>query len=450
MQTTLEDAGKHRVKLTVEVSPEETRPVLDLAFRHLAGSVNVPGFRKGKAPRRVIEAQLGQGAVMREFLDHALPDFYLQAVREHQLAPVGDPEFDDLDVSDVEKEGLRFTATVEIRPRVEFTEADYKGLRLERPRPDVTDREVDEQLDRLRDRFAELEPVGRPAARGDFVVVDVKASTRGQDIPEAGGQGILYELGTGGLGPEVDQELEGTRPGGIHRSTTKLPERYGPDLAGQEVVLSLLVKEVKAKRLPVLDDEFARTASEFDTVDELREDVRGRLASLKEAQADAGLRDNALQALAQKVADVEIPDGLVDRETESRVDSVRRRMESQGVTLQQFLEATQTTELEFRADARNHAVRAIRADLALEAVARAEEIQVTDTDLDQVVEALARDVERPVKEVRRQLESTGQITTLAGDIIRDRALNLVVENADVITEGAESSEAKTAKSEGKA
>jgi trigger factor len=447
MQTNLQDAGKHKVKLTVEVPPEETRPVLDLAYRHLAGSVSLPGFRKGKAPRRVIEAQLGEGAVLREFLDHALPDFYLQAVREHGLAPVGAPEFDDLDVSDVEKGGLRFTATVEIRPRVEFSDSDYKGLRLERPRVEVSDREVDEQLDRLRERFAELESVGRPAGRGDFVVMDVKASGGGQDIPEAGGQGILYELGTEGLGPEVDKELEGTRPGGIHKATTKLPDRYGPDLAGQEVTLSLLVKEVKAKRLPSLDDEFARTASEFDTLDALRGDVRTKLGALKEAQADAALRDEALQALSRKVADVEIPDSLVDQETESRVESARRRMEQQGVTLEQFLEATQTTELEFRSDARNHSVRAIRADLALEAVARAEGITVNDKDLNEVVEALARDVGRPVKVVRQKLLTTGQITSLAGDIIRDRALNLVVEHAEVVTEGTENSVAKT---EGKA
>lgn len=447
MQTTAEDAGKHRVKLTVEVPPEEARPILDLAYRHLAGSVNLPGFRKGKAPRRVIDAQLGQGAVLREFLDHALPDFYLQAVREQGLAPVGDPEFDDLEVSDVEKDGLRFTATVEIRPRVEFTASDYKALRLQRPRVEVFDRDVDEQLDRLRERFAELESVGRPAGRGDFVVVDVKASAGGQEIPEAGGQGILYELGSEGLGSQVDTELEGTRPGGIHKVTTKLPESSGPALAEREVTLALLVKEVKAKRLPTLDDEFARTASEFDTLEALRDDVRTKLVALKEAQADAALRDEAFQALSREVADVEIPDGLVDRETESRVESARQRMERQGITLERFLEATQTTELEFRSDARSHAVRAIRADLALEAVARAEGLTVSDGDLDGVVEALARDAGRPVKEVRRQLEASGQITSLAGDIIRDRALNLVIEHAEVVTEGAEISETKT---EGKA
>jgi trigger factor len=446
METTLEDVGKHRVKLSVDVPPEETRPVLDLAYRHLAGSVNVPGFRKGKAPRRVIEAQLGEGAVLREFLDHALPDFYLRAVREHGLAPVGEPEFDDLDVGDVEKAGLRFTATLEVRPRVEFSEADYKGLRLERPSTTVSDREVDEQLDRLRDRFAQLESVGRPAQRGDFVVADITAASAGDDLPGVGGQGVLYEIGTEQLGDAFDKELEGTRPGGIHKVTTTVPapSAEGP---GRDVMFSVLVKEVKTKRLPELDDEFARTASEFDTLDQLREDVRAKLGTLKEARADAGLRDEALQVLSQKVADVEVPESLVDRETESRVESARRRLEQQGATLEQYLQATGTTELEFRSDARSHAIRAIRADLALEAVARAEDLTVTDADLDQVVEALARDADRPVKEVRRQLEASGQVTSLAGDIIRDRALSLVVESAEVVAEGEQTSEPKT---EGKA
>ncbi|HEX2026258.1 MAG TPA: trigger factor [Actinomycetota bacterium] len=446
METTLEDVGKHRVKLSVDVPPEETRPVLDLAYRHLAGSVSVPGFRKGKAPRRVIEAQLGEGAVLREFLDHALPDFYLRAVREHGLAPVGEPEFDDLDVGDVEKAGLRFTATIDVRPRVEFSESDYKGLRLERPSTAVSDGEVDEQMDRLRDRFAQLESVGHPARPGDFVVADITATSGGEDIPGVGGQGVLYEIGTEQLGEAFDKELEGTRPGGIHKVTTSVPPPTGEG-PGREVSFSILVKEVKAKRLPALDDEFARTASEFDTLDELREDVRSKLATLKEARADAGLREEALRVLSQKVADVEVPDSLVDRETESRVESARRRLQQQGATLEQFLQATGTTELEFRSDARGHAVRAIRADLALEAVARAEDLTVTDEDLDQVVVALAKDVDRPVKEVRRQLEASGQVTSLAGDIIRDRALNLVVENAEVIAEGEQTSEAKT---EGKA
>lgn len=439
MDTNLETVDKHRVKLTVEVPPQETKPVLDLAYRHLAEQVNVPGFRKGKVPRRVIDAQVGEGAVLREFLDHALPTFYLRAVREHSLAPIDEPEFDELDVSDVEGTGIRFAATVEVRPRVELQEGDYRGIGIARPSVDVSEREVDEQLDRLRDRFAELEGIGRPARSGDYVVADIRATVHGQEVPEASGQGVLYELGSGSLVPELDTELEGARPGGIHKVNATLPERFG-DRAGQEVTFSVLVKEVKAKKLPGLDDDFARTASEFDSLEELRADVRAKLGSLKEAQADAGLRDEALRVLSAKVEDVELPERLVDAETESRVEAARRRAERQGVSLEEFLRAADIEELRFRSDARAHAIRAIRADLALEAVARAEGLTVSEEDLDQMVTALAKDVGRSVREVRRSLETSGQMTSLAGDIIRDRALSFVVEHAEVLTEGSETSE----------
>jgi trigger factor len=444
MDTNLEHVDKHRVKLTVEVSPQETKPVLDLAYRHLAEQVSVPGFRKGKAPRRVIDAQVGPGEVLREFLDHALPTFYLRAVREHALAPIDEPEFDDLDVSDVEHRGMRFAATVEVRPRVELEEKHYKGIRIERERAEVSESEVGQQLDLLRDRFAELEAIGRPARSGDYVVADIRGSLHGEEVPEISGQGVLYEVGSGGLVPELDPELEGARPGGIHKLNVTLPERFG-DRAGQEVTFTVLVKEVKAKKLPVLDDDFARTASEFDSLEQLRADVRTKLGALREAQADARLRDEALRLLSAKAEDVELPDRLVDAETESRVEAARRRAERQGITLEEFLRAADIEELRFRSDARAHAIRAIRADLALEAVARAEGLTVSDEDLHKMVKALAEDVGRSPKEVRRSLEASGQMTSLAGDIIRDRALDLVVEHAEVITEGAETSE----KTEGK-
>ena len=442
MQTTLENVDKHRVKLTVEVPPDETSPVLDLAYRHLAEQVSVPGFRKGKVPRKIIDAQAGRSAVLQEFLDHALPTFYVRAVREHSLAPIADPEFDDVDVSDLEANGLRFAATVEVRPRVELTEADYKGIHIDRPLAEVTEAEVDEQLDRLRERFAELESVGRPAARGDYVVADIRATMGGdEEVPELSGQGVLYEIGTGGLVPELDRELEGTRPGGIHKVGAKLPERFG-DRAGRDVAFSVLVKEVKAKKLPPLDDGFAKTASEFDDLESLRADVRSKLGEVKGAQADARLRDEALRILSSKVEDVQLPDRLVDAETEARVESARRRAERQGVTLEEFLRAADVEELQFRSDARAHAIRAIRADLALEAVARAEGLTVSEEDLDGVVKAIAEDVGRSPKEVRRQLDAGGQITSLAGDIIRDRALTLVVEHAEVAGADSEETEGK--------
>jgi trigger factor len=405
--------------------------VLDLAYQHVAERVSIPGFRKGKVPRKIIDQQVGREPVMQEFLEHALPTFYIRAVREHELAPISDPEFEDVEFDDPEGAGLRFSATVDVRPRVELSESDYKGLRIERPAAEVSESEVDENLERLRERFAELDVVGRNARQGDFVVADIRSYVHDKELPEVSGQDVLYEVGSEALVPELDKELDGARPGDILKLNATLPERFG-DLSGQEVSLSVIVKEVKTKRLPELDAEFARTTSEFDTLEELKDDIRVKVGELKKAQGDAALRDAALEALVAKVQDVELPEQLIDRESESRVNAVRERAERQGSTLDAVLQAGGVDELEFRADARSHALRAIRADLALEGVARAEEIRVTDEDLDKVVEAIAKDVGRSAKDVRKQLESSGQMTSVAGDIIRDRALDLVVQHAEVV------------------
>ncbi len=432
MQTTLEELDKHKVKLSVDVPADEAKPVLALAYRHLADQVKIPGFRKGKVPRKIIDAQVGRGEVLKEFLQHALSDFYMKAVREHRLAPIDDPEFDDVDVADVEGAGFRFTATVEVRPRLEFSEKDYRGLRIERPSQQVAEADVDEQLDRLRDRFAELEVVGHPARRGDYAIADVRATLNEEEIPEAGAQDILYEVGSGALVPELDQELEGKRKGDILKFNAKLPEGLG-ERGGQEVTFQVLVKEVKAKVLPALDDEFAKTSSEFDTLDDLRGDIREKLGTLKEAAVDGAVRERALQALIDLVT-VEIPERLVDRETQSRVESATRRAARQGLTLERVLEASGMDELQFRSDARAHAVRAIKADLALEAVARAGDVQVTDEDMERAIQGLAQELEHDPKQLRKDLERTGQVTSLAGDIIRDRALDLVVEHAEIVGE----------------
>jgi trigger factor len=430
VNATLEEVDRHRVRLQVEITPEEAKPLMALAYKHVGESISVPGFRKGKIPRKVIEAQVGKGAVMQEFVEHALSEFYPQALREHDLAPIGEPEFEDLDVSDVEGSGFRFAATVDVRPRQHFEDADYKGLRIERPASEVAEYEVDEQMERLRERFAELETVGHPARRGDFVVADLRASIHDQEIPEASAQDELYEVGSGRLLPELDEELDGKRAGDILKFNATLPEGAG-EHGGQEVSIQVLVKEVKGKKLPDLDDEFAKTASEFDTLEELRADVKEKLGQLKGAASDAAIRDRALQALIDRV-DVELPQLLIDQETESRVASTQRRAEAQGTTLEEVLRSSGVDEFQFRSDARDHAVRAIRADLALEAVARNEELQVTKEELSGAIAEIARGMGRDPKEVAKLLQSSGQVTSVAGDIIRTKALDLVVEHSQVV------------------
>jgi trigger factor len=427
MQATVEETAKHTVRLTVEVPPEELGRDLDRTYRSIAQQVKVPGFRKGKIPRRIIDAQIGRDAVIQEFLQDAVPDYYLRAVREHELAPIADPDI-DLDTDDVEEgKPLVFTATVEVRPRL--TLEDYRGIRVDYPTVEVAEHDVDETLDRLRDRFAELEAVGHPARRGDYVVADIRASVHGREIEAVTREDHLYEVGSGEFVPKLDEELEGRRSGEILKFNTVLPEGEG-ELAGEEVSFQVLVKEIKAKRLPAPDDDFARTASEFDTIAEVRDDIRTKLRSVRERQAEGALRDLVLQALLDRI-DVDLPDRLVDHETEHRVRSAEERAEQMGVPLPALLEAQGLDELRFRGDARAHAIRAIKADLILEAVARQEKLEITPEELTAEIGRLAEALGRDPKEVARNLRRSGQVTSLAGDIIRSKALDFLVEHAEV-------------------
>jgi trigger factor len=441
MQTTVEETDKHTVKLTIEVEPERVGKDLDRAYRKVGQQVKIPGFRKGKVPRQVIDAQIGREAVLGEFLEDAVPEYYREALRENELAPIAQP---DIDLEQVEEgKPLVFTATVEVRPRLLLEERDYKGIAVTRPSTEVSEREVDEVQDSLRERFAELETVQRPATRGDYVVIDLRAELHGQEVPEATRPDHLYEVGAGEFTGRLDQELEGKRAGEILGFNATLDERFG-ERAGQEVTFRVLVKEVKGKRLPPADDGFAKTASEFDTLEELRAALREQLARNKERAAEAEVRDRVLQALVDSV-DVDLPEALVDDETEHRVIHAKERAQQLGLTLEQLLEVQGIDELRFRADARSHAIRAITADLVLEAVARQEHLEVTAEEIGQEIAQLAEALGRDPKEVARSLDRSGQVVSLAGDIIRSKALGVLVEHANVtseaVTDEAEASEA---------
>ncbi len=427
MQTTFESTDKHRVKLTVEVPPDEFGKDLDRAYRKIAQQVKIPGFRKGKVPRQVIDAQFGREVVLGEFLEDSVPTYYREALREHDLAPIADPE---IDLGDVEEgKPLVFTAVVEVRPRLKLEASQYKGVEVDRPPIEITDEDVDRFLDSLRERFAELETVARPARTGDYVVIDLRGTVHDEEIPEATRPDLLHEVGSGEFGSTLDGELEGKRAGEILAFNDTLGPAAG-DRAGAEVAFRVLVKEVKAKRLPEVDDEFAKVASEFDTLDELKADVREQLRSNRERVSDADVRDRVLETVVNGI-EVELPDTLVDEEVQHRVAHATERAEQVGMTLDQLLEAQGVDELRFRADARDHAIRAIKADLVLEAIARQEDIQVSADEIAREISTLAGALGREPKEIAKSLDRSGQVVALAGDIIRSKALDVLVEHADI-------------------
>ena len=356
MQTTVEETAKHTVKLTIEVPVEEFSKDLDRAYRSISNQIKIPGFRKGKVPKQIIDTQIGHDVVMEEFLSSAVPTYFRDAVREEDLAPIADPDI-ELEQAEDDKP-LIFTAVVEVRPRLELTEADYKGIKVDRPSSDVSDEEVDEWVDRLRERFAELEPVERPIQDADFVTIDLRATVNDEEVGEATRPDYLYFVGSREFGDALDRELVGKRPGDILRFNDTLPERF-EGRGGTEVTFQVLVKDIKARKLPDADDDLAKTASEFDTMDQLRDDLRERLRELKERESEAVIRDRALQALIDTI-DVELPDSLIDEETDHRIAHAKERAERSGLSIEQVLQAQGWDEARLRDDSRDHAIRAIK------------------------------------------------------------------------------------------
>jgi trigger factor len=444
METTVETTDPHTVKLTIEVPEDEFGKDLDRTYRAIANQIKIPGFRKGKVPKQIIDTQIGQDAIFEEFVNSSVPAYFRQAVADEDLAPIADP---DIDVQQLEPgKPFVFSATVEVRPRLSFEESDYTGIKVTKPTVEVTEQEIDDWIERLRERFSELEPVGRPVQQGDFVTVDLTVIKGGQKVEQASREDYLYFVGSGEVGEKLDVELVGAKPGAILKVSDALPERFGDELGGAAVEITVLVKDVKARRLPEVDDEFAKTASEFDTIQQLRDDLRERLTEVKEREAGAALRDLVLEAMIDKV-DVDLPQSLIDEETDHRIHHARDRAERMGVGLEKMLEIQGWDEARLREDSREHAIRAIKSDLVLEGIARNASLEVTAEEIGAEIAVLAQAYGREPKAVAKDLERSGQVVTLAGDIIRTKALDLLVERADVDTEQPEDAPPEDAKPE---
>ncbi len=426
--TSVEELDDNKVRLHVSIPAAEFERAIDAAFRKLASEVKIPGFRPGKAPRKLLEARLGADVARDQALRDALPGYYTQAVESEALDTIAAPE---IDITAGEDSGdVEFDAVVEVRPVVELS--DYEGIRVEIPAPAVTDEAVDAQVDALRDRFADLEDSARPLAEGDYAQIDIRGYVHDEAFDALTATDYLYEVGSGLLVPKLDEELTGKRPGDILKFNDTLPERFG-DRAGEEVAFQVLVKEAKRKVLPDATDEWASEASEFETIDELRADVRRRLELVGRVQAQMGARDKVLDAVADIVT-IDLPDALVQREMEQRLHDMAHRLEGQGVTLQQYLAATGMEEQDFVQQVRASAERGVRADLALRAVAAQEGIEATDEELDQEVERIAERLEEKPARVRRDLERRGILEAVRSDIARGKALGFLVDHAEVVDE----------------
>jgi trigger factor len=428
LKTSVEPLEGNKVRLRVGVPAVEFEKAIDAAFRKLAQEVKVPGFRPGKAPRRLLEARFGTEVAREQALRDSLPDFYARAVEVADIDVIAAPE---IDITAGEEEGdVEFDAVVEVRPVVELE--GYDALTVEIPSPAVPDEAVDAQVDGLRERFADLEESNAPLIDGNYAQIDIKGYVHDDVIDALTATDFLYEVGSGMLVPELDVELRGKRAGDILKFNAVLDDRFG-ERNGQEVAFQVLVKEAKRKVLPAADDEWASEASEFDTIDELRGDVRRRLELVGKVQGQMALRDKVLEAVAGLV-DIEVPEALVNQELRGRLEDLAHRLSHQGATIEQYLAVTGQDQEAFLAGLREGATAAVRADLALRAVVAQEAIEASDEDLDAEIARLAERVGQKPDKLRRDLGKRGGLEAVRSDLARGKALQFLVDHANAVDE----------------
>ena len=425
MKSTVEPLEGNKVKVSVEIDSIEFEKEVDAAFRRIAKEVRLPGFRPGKAPRRLLEARIGTEAARGDALEHAVPSFYAEAVQSHDVDVIAAPEFD---ITSGEEEGdVAFDAVVEVRPEVNL--GGYASLRVTIDSPDVTDEEVDERVERLRENFAELETVERAAREGDHVTIDIGGSQGGEAMDGLTADGYLYEVGSGTVVAELDEHLAGAKVGDIVAFTAEHPD---PD--EDEVTFKVLVKEVKEKRLPDVDDAFAAEASEFETIAELRADLANRMGMMKKVQAQMALQQKTAEALADLVEE-DPPEALVSAEMQQRLEQLAMRLEAQGMGIEEYLANSGQEQEAFVAELRESAEQGVKVDLALRAVAVAQDIEIADEELEAEYVSVAERVgEKPAK-VRQQLERNGQVSAVRSDLRTRKALEWLIEHVELVDEG---------------
>jgi trigger factor len=428
MRATAAPEEGNKVRLSVEIDETEMDEALDEVMRRLSREVRVPGFRPGKVPRRVLEARMGGPAALRvEAIREALPDFYARAVTDAELDPIDQPEIDI--TSGDESGAVSFDAVVMVRPTVAIP--GYGGLVVTLPGLDVPDDEITAQIDRLRATSGELAEVTRPARDGDQVTIDIHGTREGAegaaDDGDLDAEDLLYEVGSGGVVPELDNQLRGAKVGDIFEFDSTI------EALGHTVSFRVLVKDVKELVLPGLDDEWAAEASEFDTVEELTADITERLRQRRIVQAQLALQQKTVEALVELVTE-EIPEQLVVEELRERVHDLNHRLEGQGMNLGQFLGATGRSEEEFLEELRTGALQSVKADLALRALVEVESIELTDEELDEELAAMGERLEIDVDQVREQLDRAGRLAAVRSDRRKAKAMRWLIDNVDLVDE----------------
>ncbi|MGI5220892.1 trigger factor [Nocardia sp. CA-290969] len=419
MKSTVEQLSPTRVRINVEVPFEELKPDFDRAYKALAKQVRIPGFRPGKAPAKLLEARLGRGAVLEQVVNDALPGRYSEAVTTSEVKVIGQPEIEITKIEDGQE--LAFTAEVDVRPEITLPE-DYSSIAVTVDAIEITDEDIDEQLQSLRQRFGTLVGVERPVQDGDFVSIDLSATVDGEEVPEAATTGLSHEVGSGQLIEGLDETLQGMSAGESKEFTSTL---VAGEHAGKEAVITVTVGSVKERELPEADDEFAQLASEFDTIDELKADLRTRVERNKKVQQAGDIRDQVLEKLLEAV-EVPLPEAVVKAEIDAVEHDAVHGFDHDEEKFAAALEAQGSSREEFDADTKEAAEKSVKTQLLLDAVAEAEGTQVGQEELTERILFQAQRYGMAPEQFIQQVQQAGQLGAVFADVRRGKALAEVV------------------------
>ena len=408
MKSAVETLNPTRVKLTVEVPFEELKPSLDAAYKTIGSQIQVPGFRKGKVPSRIIDQRVGRGAVLQEAVNDALPQFYGQAVEENKVRPIGQPDVDVTDVPAEDGQDLKFTVEVDVRPDVTLPE-DFSGITVEVDEAQASDADVEERLTSLRERFGTHKGVERAVEQGDFVSIDLDARIGDDEIDSV--KGVSYEVGSANMLDGMDEALVGMTAGETKSFTAPLA---GGDREGEDADVVVTVQSVKVRELPELDDDFAQLASEFDTLEELRADVAQQAERAKRFEQGVQARDKVLEHLLESL-EIPVPDGVVEAEVHAHLEGEDRLEDD-----------------EHRAEVDANTRQALKAQFLLDAIVEKEEVQVEQPELIEYLVMSAQQYGMDPNQFAQTIDQNGQIPSMVAEVARRKALASVLEKAKVV------------------
>jgi trigger factor len=425
MKVEAEKIENNQVVLKIEVPTEEVTKAIDKAYHKLANQVNIPGFRKGKAPRKILEVRLGKEAILDEAFEIVASKAYSEALDEQKLEPVDRPKTDIITLK--EGEPVVFKVTVTVKPEIVLGE--YKGLKIEKPSVEITEEQVSQQMENLRNRNAKMIVVEDAVIqKGDFAIIDFEGFVDGQPFKGGEGKGYPLEVGSGSFIPGFEDQLLGAKAGEAKEVKVNFPEDYFvPELAGKEAVFTVTINDVKRKELPELDDEFVKDVSEFNTIEEFKADVQNKLKEAAEQKAERDFHNNTVKAAVDNVK-VDIPDVMVESRIDNMVEDLDINLQNRGSKLEKYLEYVKMDMKALRDSYREAALYNVKTDLVLEAIAKAEEIKVNPEDLEAEIAAMAEGYGRKVEEVRDIILKQGHVAALAGSILRKKAAQIIIDN----------------------